>query len=194
MRSVRSILLVMLTALLLPAAGAAQAQFRGVEASVGYAGWTGDNVGSLEPGVRTRLTLFGQASRGLGVGLTGVWGQVPLDGLDDNANEWGLGVTLRQALGDRDRTHVFVEGYVGWSRVGVDLGDDSPDQTEDGLAVGPGVGVEFPLGPRAALVLSGDFHYHSYDQIRFGSGMGAESDDAGWRYGAQLGFHLSLGS
>ena len=192
MRFLSSVLLIALGLILIPVQGEAQTQFRGIEASVGYAGWTGDNVDLLEPGVRTRLTLYGEASRRLGVGLTGVWGQVPIEGLDDNANELGMGVTLRQALGSRDRPHVFIDLYAGWAQLGIDLGDASPDLREDGLALGPGLGVEIPVGSTASFTLGGDFLYYSYDQIRFESDIATETDDAGWRYGFQLGLHLAF--
>ena len=167
---------------------AAQVDYSSLELSVGYAGWTGDAGDGFDPGVRAQFNLFGGVSSTFAVALTGTWANVPFAEVDTDATEWGTGVTLRKALGPIGRTRAFLDGYVGWTRLTTDVED--ANVTTDGFAVGPGVGVEIPMGDRFKAIGRGSFHYHDYGDVLLGA-IEASDGINGWRWAAYAG--LSFG-
>jgi hypothetical protein len=182
--------------LLLPA-GASGQEFRGFEITGGYYGWSGSDVEVYDPGFRGQAIIFGEADPTLGFGLAGTYGWVPLDGagIDGDLKEFGLGILVRKALGEVGRPHVFVEGYAGWTQLRFDLAGGFSNIQENGVAVGPGVGMEFPVGEAVRFVLAGDFHWHSYGEVRLGDGPLVDgTGESGFRWGGRAGLHLSLGS
>lgn len=175
-----------IVAFALPLTGlAAQVDFSRFEVTGGIAGWTGDEVGALDPGFYGQATLFGGVSSTFAVGLTGTYADIPFDGIDASGDEIGLGVTLRKALGPPRTLRVFLDGYAGWSRVGTTV--ESFDITSDGFVIGPGLGLEVPLAERWSLIGRGHYYYQTYGEVLLNSGINAGSADSGWRWGFQAG-------
>ncbi|HSM05830.1 MAG TPA: outer membrane beta-barrel protein [Longimicrobiales bacterium] len=168
---------------------AGQVDYSSLELSIGYAGWTGDAGDGFDPGIRGQFNLFGGVSSTFAVALTGTWADVPFAEVDTDATEWGVGVTLRKALGRAGQTRAFVDGSVGWTRLTTAVEDVDVDT--DGFAIGPGLGVEIPLGSRLKAIGRGSFHYHDYGDVLVNSGIPASDGFNGWRWAAYAG--LSFG-
>lgn len=181
--------------LLLPAGMSGQ-QLRGVEVTGGFFGWAGEEMDVYDPGFRGQLVLFGETDPTLGFGVAGTYGWVPLgvDAVDADLKEIGLGIVVRKSLGDVARPHVFVDGYLGWSQLRFDLAGGFSNVQENGVALGPGVGMEFPVSSGARVVVAGDFHWHSYGDVRVGDGLlVGGTGESGFRWGGRAGVHLSTG-
>lgn len=168
-----------------PSAAVAQLGGRGVEVSAGYSTWK--NVEGFDGGPSFQVTLFGEPQRGVEIGATGALSIVGLQGTDNTAREWGLGVTFRKPAGAPDRVHPFMDLYAGWSQIRADVVSPGLVIRESGFSVGPGLGLELPAGA-VALVLVGNVRWHSYGNIAVGHGFSLGVDGgAGWRYGGKLG-------
>lgn len=177
-----------LAVLLLPPPASAQVSPRGVEIVAGVGGWSGDDFEGLDPGPLFQSTLFIDATERLAVGVTAALGLVGVDDRPDDSDvtQYGVGATGRFALGDPGALHLFLDAHLGWTRLDVAL--SGVELQEDGLAVGPGLGVSIPVGTEVALTLAGHAHYHDYGSLRAAGGPGGgfifgDPETTGWRWG-----------
>lgn len=159
--------------------------FRGIELWGGYAGWAGDDAEGLEPGFRGGAIIFNDASARLGVGLEGMYGRMSSDVAD--VDEWGAGLVLRWSAAARTSTHLFVGGRIGWHRLSTEVALVSIDQ--DGLAIGPEVGVEIPVSTSIRFVLAADGTWQTYGNARLFATSEDVADTAGsaFRLGVRAG-------
>lgn len=159
--------------------------YRGVELWGGYAGWSGKDAAGLKPGIQGGLAYFGEASERLGFGLEAMFGSVGRD-VGDNATELGLNVVMRQAFGDRASAHVFGQARAGWHRLEEKRGSVEVDQ--DGISIGPELGLEIPVSPTTRLVIAGGATWQRYANARVLLGPTFDNTaGSAWRYGMRVG-------
>ncbi|MGD2068185.1 MAG: hypothetical protein PVI57_05825 [Gemmatimonadota bacterium] len=185
--------LLVLALLLAPSESEAQG-FLGLEATVGYAGWSSDDFEGFQAGPRFQLGLFAKSRPSLAFGVTGTLGLVDLQDLEGDVTELGLAGTLRRSVGSPDGTHLCLLARAGWSRLAVDIPTATFDLTTDGFSVGPGAALSFPLGSGLHASFGGDLEWHSYRDLRleFGSN-GTDAGASGWRWNARAGLSLGVG-
>jgi hypothetical protein len=172
--------------LALPFAGLeAQVDYSRLEVTGGYAGWTGDEVDNFDPGFLAQATLFGGVSSTFAVGLTGTYADIPFGPIDASGDEWGLGVTLRKALGRHRTTRAFFDGYAGWSRLSTRV--ETAEVSTNGFVIGPALGLEVPFAERWTLVGRGHYYYQTYSDVLINEGINAGDGISGWRWGVQAG-------
>lgn len=179
---------VLLSALLLgatPFAAPAQGvQARGLEGWVGYAAWDGADAESIDPGIQGGLAVFAETAPHFAFG-----GEVSLglfDQLGQSVTELGFNALFRWSLGPRSGFHAYLQGRVGWSRLSANA------LTQDGLALGPELGVEIPLGTGVRLILAGGGSWRTYEDARIGTGGAALLGTGGsaYQYGGRIGLAL----
>lgn len=183
-----------LVALLLAPSGSEAQGVLGLEATVGYAGWSSDDFEGFEAGPRFQLGLFARSRPSLAFGVTGTLGLVGLQDLEGDVTEMGIAGTLRRSVGSPDGTHLCLLARAGWSRLAVDIPTAAFDLTTDGFAVGPGVALAFPLGSGVHASFGGDLEWHSYRDLRLELGSnGPDTGASGWRWSATAGLSLGVG-
>lgn len=183
----RSVLWCALALVLAPVALVGQSvEPRGLEAWVGYAAWSGEDVESVDPGIRGGLAFLAETAPHVGFGGEVVLGSY--DQLGQSISELGLYALLRLSLGPPSGFHTFAQGRIGWNRV------SAGSLSQSGLSVGPELGVEIPLSARLRLVAAGGGTWNSYENAELGSGFGfgiEGTSASGFQYGGRIG--LSIG-
>lgn len=175
---------------LVPMAAGAQVSVGGIELSGGYYLWGGDNVEELEGGLRGQLTGFTDITSRIAFGITVLYGQSGVEGLSEDAREVGAGGVLRISTGEAGATHLFVDGTLAWSRLTVSTGP-VPVFQEDGILVGPTLGLSIPVGEGIRLLLAGDVSYNRYGEVYFEEApFTGSSGDGAWHYGVRVGIGL----
>lgn len=182
---VRSVAVGAVVLALWPGAVAAQGvAARGIELWVGQATWSGDEVESVDPGVQGGLAVLAETAPHFAFGL-----EVYVGGykqLEQDVSELGANVLARWSLGPASGLHLFLQGRIGWSRL------SAASITQDGLVVGPELGLEIPLSGRLHLVAAGGGTYRSYESPRLGSGgfVIADGGASGYLYGGRVGLSI----
>ena len=166
-----------------------QIPLEGVAISGGYYGWGGSNVDGLEAGSRFNVSVFGLNTPTLALALTGTYGVGGLEGTEADVQEWGLGISLRRLFGSPSAAaRFFVDAHLGWTQLRVDIAEVSSDVEENGISVGPGMGVSIPIASSFRTFVAFDALLHRYGEIRFSEGEGTgESGNSGWRVGGRVG-------
>lgn len=179
---------VLLSAFLLaaaPLAASAQGvQARGLEGWVGYATWGGEDADSFDPGVQGGLAVLAETAPHFAFG-----GEVSLglfDQLGESVTELGVNALFRWSLGPRSGLHAYLQGRIGWSRLSVNALNQS------GLALGPELGVEVPVGSGVRLILAGNASWRTYEDARIGTGGAALLGTGGsaYQYAGRVGLAL----
>lgn len=179
----RALLCVLLVGGIPMAASAQGLQARGLEAWVGYASWGGEDAESFDPGIQGGLAVLAETAPHFAFG-----GEVSLgmfDQLGESVTELGVNALFRWSLGPRSGLHAYLQGRVGWSRLAVNA------LTQDGLALGPELGVEVPVASGVRIVLAGSASWRSYEDARVGSASALlGTGGSGYQYGGRLGIAL----
>lgn len=159
-------------------------QGRGIEAWAGYYAWSGADVESVDPGFNLGVAVLAETAPHFGFGVEVRYGRY--EGSGTAFDELGLNAVFRYSLGPRSGLHAFLQGRAGWSRL------SASSLTQDGLAAGPELGVEVPLGGRVHLVLAGGGTWRNYEAARLGGGLALTLGDGatGFVYGARAGLSL----
>lgn len=159
--------------------------YRGFELWGGYAGWSGDDAATLGNGVQGGVAIFAEISDLLGFGVEGTYGSME-QGQSVTVREYALGPVLRQAFGNRSATHVFLQARLGWTRLATT--DAAADIRQDGVSVGPEIGLEIPVSPTIRLVVAGGAQWRRYGDSHVFLGPTFEgTSGTAWRYGARVG-------
>jgi hypothetical protein len=163
---------------------------RGLEVWTGYAGWSGTDVESVDPGIRGGVALLTQTGPNLAFGVEGVVGGY--DQLGERVLELGANLLARLAFGPRSGFQTFLQGRLGWTRLSARLG--TLDVSQNGLALGPELGVKIPVGI-GHVVLAGGGTWNSYENVRvgtIGTPMFVGTGGSGLHYGMRAGLVLPL--
>lgn len=159
--------------------------YRGFELWGGYGGWSGDDASTLGSGPQGGVAVFAEISDRLGFGVEGVYGSMEQD-QTLTVREYAFGPVLRQAFGDRSATHVFLQARLGWTRLS--SAGAAVDVKQDGISVGPEIGLEIPLSQSLRLVAAGGAQWRRYGDSHVFLGPTFEgTSGSAWRYGVRLG-------
>jgi len=173
-----------------PVGTAAQVGFAGAEVSAGFAGWSGSDFSNFGAGPRFKASIYTPAGAALSMGLTGAYGRGDIEDLDKTYEELGIGATLRRRFDREGALDFYGSAFVGWSRLSVDLAPENPRIQVNGLAIGPALGIELPLGGGGTrLTAGGEILWHSMGDFRVASGSPsfAEGGAKGWHFGGTIG-------
>ncbi|MEJ2502610.1 MAG: hypothetical protein P8177_04705 [Gemmatimonadota bacterium] len=174
----------------IPVSLAAQGvQTRGLEVWGGYGFWGGGDFEDVDGGIRGGVVGMLDVNPRVGFGAELILGRAEERGEEAvvDISEFGLNAVFRYAFGPRGGTHAFAQGRAGWSRLSLN------SFRLDGLAIGPEIGVEIPLGTRVRLVIAGGGTWNIYGdaQLDTGSSIGGtgipDTSASGFQYGARIG-------
>jgi hypothetical protein len=169
---------------------AASAQFfssTGFEVYGGYYDWSGENVEGLEGGPRVQAGVVGTLHPRFALGAMAIYGRAGLVEGDEDVTEIGLAGIARVSLGPDDGFRLFLDSTLAWSLLRVSQGGPIPAVEQNGVAVGPSLGLSIPLQSDLRLVVAGDLSYNAYGDLGFAQGSDGADGGSGWRYGVRVG-------
>lgn len=192
---------------------AAQVRFDGIEGTISLAGWSGQDVRTLEEDVRFSVAPLLRLGTSWQVGVEAYasdvgFGRFPAEfewhgELDRRGDEVGVGALVRRIFGDPEARHLYAQVRAGWTELDTEVfarptlpNPEQDDVVESfsttGFAVGPEVGISFAPRYGVRLLVAAGLTWNRYEDteifgpfhLTFGEQISA------YRWGVRAGLML----
>lgn len=182
-----------------PFAVQAQIRFDGLEGTVGYYAWSGQDFRDVEGGPRYTAGPMARLGELWQLGLEGYYGESELR-LQTNPvslDEYGINLVARRAFGSLVGAHFFVLGRAGWTRLTSEIenlqtGEVTTGLSQDGFAFGPEIGAGFKPSEYLDVVWALGANWESFGECQvFGpDDFTTGNSCSGVRWGVRIGIAL----